>query len=103
MSIQRMLRPDASNPFNATPHEGNGVAMLPRAVAVYTFVREPLSHFAAGGLARARLDPYPYAYSSKRRPEPKLSLSPSLNPSLSPSLSPSMSLTPSLSRSPKPD
>ena len=59
MSIQRMLRQDASNPFNATPHEGNGVAMLPRAVAVYTFVREPLSHFAAGGLARARLDPYP--------------------------------------------
>ena len=39
---------DASNPFNATPHAGKGVAMLPSAVSVYTFVREPLSHFAAG-------------------------------------------------------
>lgn len=58
MSIQHMLRQDVANPFNATPHEGKGGAMLPRAVAVYTFVREPLSHFAAGGLARApRLDP----------------------------------------------
>ena len=51
MSIQRMLRHDASNPFNATPLSGKGVAVLPSAVSVYTFVREPLSHFAAGGLA----------------------------------------------------
>ena len=59
LACARPLRPHAANPFNATPHEGNGVAMLPRAVAVYTFVREPLSHFAAGGLAQERLDPYP--------------------------------------------
>jgi len=48
MSIQRMLRHDASNPFNATPHAGKGVPVLPSAASVYTFVREPLSHFAAG-------------------------------------------------------
>ena len=57
MSIQRMLRHDASNPFNATPHSGKGVAVLPSAVSVYTFVREPLSHFAAGGRLKGQLEP----------------------------------------------
>ena len=48
MSLQRMLRHDTGNPFNATPHAGKFVAVLSSAVSVYTFVREPLSHFAAG-------------------------------------------------------